>query len=415
MSGNDMPVSEAEESATRSQPETEKRFVSQSPNHALWVIIVSGTLTVMAGAILGPVVNGIANGLGVSGSQAGLILTTHGVFVVLTSPIAGSLTDRYGPRRPYVLGLVLYALSGGAGLIVTSFPVLLVSRALLGVAVAFVYTTTTVLIYNLFTGDRMDRAMGLRGSANSVGAAVWPLAGGLLGTISWHLPFGVYLVALPLGVLAYLTVPEPAMESDQGSEGSSASGVRGLVGVFVRTPLLFLVYGLYFATNALLYAIMIYYPQLLSGFGVSSSFIISLYLAALGLAGGVNAYFYGQIRQWLSYRQLTLTALSLWVVSFGVAGIASTRYLAVVPVLLFGLGQGLVFPTVMLWVEELVPTDRQGQFSSYIAMAGYIGQFLSPVLFGVVAGPFGTQSVFVVAAILAGVSLLGAGVRYVTY
>lgn len=135
----------------------------------------------------------------------------------------------------------------------------------------------------------------------------------------------------------------------------------------------------------------------------------------MGLAGGVSAYFYGQIRQRHDYRQLTLTALFLWVVGFVVAGVASTRYLAIVPVLLFGLGQGLVFPTVMLWVEELVPTDRQGQFSSYIAMAGYTGQFLSPVLFGVVAGPFGTRSVFVAAAVFAGVSFLGSGVQYVAH
>ena len=135
----------------------------------------------------------------------------------------------------------------------------------------------------------------------------------------------------------------------------------------------------------------------------------------MGLAGGVSAYFYGQIRQRLNYRQLTLTALFLWVIGFGIAGVASTRYLAIVPVLLFGFGQGLVFPTVMLWVEELVPTDRQGQFSSYIAMAGYIGQFLSPVLFGVVTGPFGTQSVFVAAAVLAGISFLGSGVQYVAH
>ena len=92
-----------------------------------------------------------------------------------------------------------------------------------------------------------------------------------------------------------------------------------------------------------------------------------------------------------------------------------TRYLAIVLVLLFGFGQGLVFPTVMLWVEELVPTDRQDQFSSYIAMAGYISEFLSPVLFGVVAGPFRTQSMVVAAAILAGVSFLGSGVQYVAH
>jgi hypothetical protein len=37
----------------------------------------------------------------------------------------------------------------------------LASRAALGVAVAFVYTSITVLIYNLFEDERKDRAMGL--------------------------------------------------------------------------------------------------------------------------------------------------------------------------------------------------------------------------------------------------------------
>lgn len=386
-------------------------LLSQSPEQALWVIIASGTLTVMAGAILGPVVNGIQSGLGVSGSLAGLIITTHGLFIVLTSPLAGSLIDRFGPRRPYVAGLVLYAFAGGAGLIVDSFAVLLVSRAVLGVAVAFVYTSITVLLYNLFEGQRKDRAMGLRGSANSLGGAVWPLVGGILGTISWHLPFGVYLLALPLGVLAFVTVPEPTVAATRDSEASTG-GVRGVVKVFARIPLLPLVYGLYFAANALLYAIVVYYPQLLAGFGVSSSFVISLYLSVQGLAGGLSAYFYDRIRRRFDYRQITLSALALWVVGFGIAAVASSVVLAVLPVILFGIGQGLVFPTVLLWVEELVPADRQGQFSSYVAMAGYVGQFLSPVLFGLVASPFGVQSVFAAAAGFAAISLIFAGTKY---
>lgn len=82
---------------------------SQSSENALWIIVASGTLTVMAGAILGPIVNQIQASLSVSQSLAGLVITTHGLFIVLTSPIAGALIDRFGPRRPYVLGLVLYA------------------------------------------------------------------------------------------------------------------------------------------------------------------------------------------------------------------------------------------------------------------------------------------------------------------
>lgn len=394
-----------------SESQGEGSLLSRSPEHALWVIIASGTLTVMAGAILGPVVNGIQSGLGVSGSLAGLIITTHGLFIVLTSPLAGALIDRFGPRRPYVGGLILYAFAGGAGLVVDSFAVLLASRAILGVAVAFVYTSITVLLYNLFEGQRKDRAMGLRGSANSLGGAVWPLVGGVLGTISWHLPFGVYLLALPLGILAFVTVPEPTIVAARNSEPST-NGVRGIVTVFARIPLLPLIYGLYFAANALLYAIVVYYPQLLAGFGVSSSFIISLYLSAQGLAGGLSAYFYDSIRRRLDYRQITLSALALWVVGFGIGAVASSEIIAVLPVVLFGIGQGLVFPTVLLWVEELVPADKQGQFSSYVAMAGYVGQFLSPVLFGLVASPFGVRAVFAAAAGFAVISLAVAGTKY---
>lgn len=378
----------------------------RQPGAALWVVVASATLTVMAGAILGPVVNHIQAGLGVPQSLAGLIITTHGLFIVLTSPFAGAIIDRVGPRRPYIAGLFVYAGAGAAGLVIESFPLLLVSRAVLGVGVAFVYTGVTVLIYNLFEGDRKDRAMGFRGSANSLGGAVWPLVGGVLGTVSWHSPFAVYALALPLGVLAVVTVPETAIDR-RGSGSSDAGGLRGLIGVFATTPILPFVYGLYFVANLLLYAYAVYYPGLLATFGIGSSLTISLYLAALGFAGGTSSYFYDRIKRRFDHRQLALGALVLWTVGFAVAFVAGGRLVAVVPVVLFGLGQGLAFPTVLLWVEELAPPNRKGQYGSYVAMFGYIGQFLSPVVLGPVAGAFGIRAVFGVVAAFTGVSTIG--------
>ena len=37
---------------------------------------------------------------------------------------------------------------------------------------------------------------------HDLGAAVWSLVGGAFGTLSWHAPFAVYALALPLGLLA---------------------------------------------------------------------------------------------------------------------------------------------------------------------------------------------------------------------
>lgn len=378
----------------------------------LWVILASATLTVMAGAILGPIVPAIRSSLGVSGSLAGLVITTHGALIVLVSPVAGSLIDRVGPRRPFIAGLLLYAAGGGAGLVIDSFVPLLVSRAVLGVGVAFVYTGITVLIYDLYEGQRMNRALGLRSSANSVGGVVWPLVGGALGTLSWQAPFGVYLLALPLGLLAVATVPEtgPSGVSDGAGSETSGTGVAGVVGVLRRRPALSSVYVLYFGANAFLYCVVVFYPQLLAELGTTSSLSISLYLSAQGVAGGVSAAVYDRLVARTSRHALVATALVLWVGAFAGATVANSALTAVPSVVAFGLGLGLVFPSAFAWIEALAPPDRQGQFSSYLASSGYTGQFLSPVLFGPLVPLFGVRGVFGAAAAVATVGALALGV-----
>ncbi|SEQ56881.1 MFS transporter [Natrinema salaciae] len=375
----------------------------------LWVILASATLTVMAGAILGPIVPAIQSSLGVSESLAGLIITTHGALIVLVSPVAGALIDRSGPRRPFVGGLLLYAAGGGSGLFVDSFGPLLVSRAVLGVGVAFVYTGITVLIYDLYEGQQMNRALGLRSSANSVGGVAWPLVGGALGTLSWQAPFGVYLIALPLGLLAIVTVPETGRE--RASDGAETdAGVAGVVAVLRRRPALLSVYVLYFGANAFLYSIVIFYPQLLAGLGITSSLSISFYLAANGVAGGISAAVYDRLVERTSRHALVATALTLWIGAFAGATVAESALTAVPSVVTFGLGLGLVFPSAFAWIEALAPTDRQGQFSSYLASSGYTGQFLSPVLFGPLVPLFGVRGVFGAAAVAAILAALTLGV-----
>ena len=369
----------------------------------------------MAGAILGPVVPQIQSELGVSGTAAGLIITTHGGVIVLASPLMGSLIDRVGPRRPFVGGLFVYGVGGGAGLFIDSFVPLLLSRVVLGVGTAAVYTAITVLIYELYEGQAMERALGYRSGANSAGAAVWPLVGGAAGAVAWNFPFGVYLVAVPLGLVAVLTVPETREgtaergDSSDGAEPTLADRLRGTLGVFRRRPALLLVYLLYFGANALLYAVVVFYPQFLRAIGVSSSVVISLYLAANGAAGGVSAAVYDRLLERSGRTTLVGVAFLLWLVGFGAATVVRTAATAMVPVVLLGLGIGLVFPSTFAWVEQFAPADRQGQFSAYVASFGYTGQFLSPLMFGPLVPLVGVRGVFAVAAAVAGLAALGLG------
>ncbi len=369
-----------------------------SKRDILWIIIISSTLTVMAGAILGPVVTLIRDGLNLSPSSAGLVITVHSIFIAILSPVAGSIIDKIGAKKPYILGLILYGFSGGAGLVIDTYWLLLVSRAFLGVAVAFIFTSILVLIYNLYHDTERDKVMGLRASANSIGAVVWPLLGGALGAFSWHFPFGIYTIGIPLGILAYFSMPEiPRVEETKTDRGIN------VLNILWKKRLLFVIYGFMFLLNVFLYTNVVYLPQLLENFGITSSFHISLFLAVLGMSAATIASMYDKVKALLAYKKILLFSLALWTIAFLIIAQSPSELWIAPAIILYGIGHGMSFPTVMLWVGELVPATFQGRFSSYLGMIGFLGQFSAPIIFAPVASFMGIEWIFLVASVTSSV------------
>jgi len=366
-----------------------------SKKFSLGVILASATLTIMAGSIIAPVLNLMRDGLGVAPASVGLIITTHGLFMALFSPLMGSVIDRKGARRPYIAALICYGFAGGSGLLISSFWVLLVSRACLGIALAGIFAGINVLILNMYDGIERDRVMGWRGSAQSFGGVIWPLIGGTLGAFSWRFPFAVYMLAIPIGLFAIAAVPEPAT---QRRAGPQSNGSASVFGVFRESPVLLVIYGLMFFGNILLYAIVIFLPQLLESFGVSSTFRIGLFITAMTASAGVTAFIYGKIRSRFSYRVIVTIGVALWALAFTTISQAPGIRLLATAVALFGVSQGLILPTVMVWIGAVVPPSFRGRFSSYLGTFGFIGQFLSPILFAPVFMLGGLKGVFMVGA-----------------
>ena len=366
-----------------------------SKNYSLGIIFASATLTIMAGSIIAPVLNLMRDGLGIAPSYVGLTITTHGLFMALFSPLMGSIIDRKGVRRTYIATLFLYGIAGGSGLLIDSFWVLLISRACLGIGLAGVFAGINVLILNMFEGNERDRVMGWRGSAQSLGGIIWPLLGGALGAISWRLPFAVYMVAIPIGLLAMAGVPEPKVHRQSGP---SSQGGTSVLAIFRKTPVLFIIYGLNFFGSLLLYSIVVFMPQLLEGFGITSTFSIGLFITAMTASAGVTAFVYGKIRSRFSYERIVLMAVALWTLAFAVISQAPATWVIAMGAALFGVSQGLVLPTVMVWVGAVVPASFRGRFSSYLGTFGFIGQFLSPIVFAPVFMKFAFKGVFMASA-----------------
>jgi ACDE family multidrug resistance protein len=65
---------------------------------ALAALLVASTLTVMAGAILSPVLELIRRDLTLSDTGAGLVLTVHGFSLAIVAPLVGHAIDRWSVR-----------------------------------------------------------------------------------------------------------------------------------------------------------------------------------------------------------------------------------------------------------------------------------------------------------------------------
>jgi MFS transporter, DHA2 family, multidrug resistance protein len=143
-----------------------------------------------------------------SSSQLLWITDIYGFFLAGFLITMGTLGDRIGRRRLLLIGAVAFGAASVLAAFSTSVEMLIVSRALLGVAAATLAPSTLSLIRNMFLdpGQRTF-AIGIWATSFSVGAAIGPLLGGLLLEFFWW--GSVFLLAVP--VMAVLLVLGPRL------------------------------------------------------------------------------------------------------------------------------------------------------------------------------------------------------------
>jgi ACDE family multidrug resistance protein len=369
----------------------------------LFVLLASATLTVMAGAIISPILNPMTEGLGVDPAMARIIITTHSIFVAFSSPFFGVLIDRIGPKQPLTLGLLLYGISGGAGLFINNYWLLLCSRALLGIGTAAIFTSITLLIFDLYEqGTKRNKIMSWRASSQSVGGVIWPLLGGFVGTFSWHFPFGVYFVGIPASLLVLLYIPQVKRDLSVPTADKEKTVLR----LLRENPTLFLTYGLSFLNMVLLYAYIVFLPTVLKQLGVVSTFYVGIFISTIGIMAGISAPMYTRIRTKLSYKSIVAMSFTLWAASFIILSQASTTWYVLLSIALFGIGQGILMPAVQLWAGEMVPASFRGRITSYLGTFGLVGQFLSPIILSQMEASLGLNSVFLAVGITCAVLLV---------
>ena len=170
----------------------------------------------------------IATDLSLSEGQAGQAIGISGLFAVIASLFLSTLT-RGLDRKPVLLSMtVLLVISGVMVAFAPNYPVLMLGRAVLGIAIGGSWSMSTAVMMRIAPESVVPKAIAMVQSGTALATAVAaPLGSFLGGLIGWR---GAFFCVVPLAALAlcWQAFTLPRMPSDRGA--GSATEVFRLLG-----------------------------------------------------------------------------------------------------------------------------------------------------------------------------------------
>ena len=324
--------------------------------------------------------------LGVGYAALGLLLTLPNLAtMVLQTPI-GFLVDRFGARRPLVIGLMVMAGAvAGAGL-APGYGALMVFAVLMGVGNSVFHPADYAILAARIDPGRLGRAFSIHTFAGSLGWALAPVTMIFLTALwDWH----VALVAVGLcGIAVALVILSQGRELDAPGSAAKgavapAAGKKGGLGLLLSAPILLLFVYMMMASVA---------TGGLNGFTVvtlvtlhgADLFTANAALTALLAASAVGVLAGGVLADRTRRHDLIISAGFFVAAGFLVViGLIPLPLAAIVAAMtVVGLARGAIQPSRDMMVRKVAPEGQVGAVFGFVTTGMNVGGALAPVLFG---------------------------------
>jgi len=160
---------------------------------------------------------------------AGLQWTLNGYLLTLAALIllGGSLGDRFGRRRVFVIGVIWFTVASALCALAPTVEVLVAARVLQGIGGALLTPGSLAIIEATFQPSDRGRAIGAWSALGGIAGAIGPLVGGyLVDAVDWR---WVFLINLPLGVFVVWAALRHVPESRDPGAAQGGNDVAGSV------------------------------------------------------------------------------------------------------------------------------------------------------------------------------------------
>ncbi|PYE24154.1 putative MFS family arabinose efflux permease [Rhizobium sp. PP-F2F-G20b] len=375
---------------------------------AAWGAVVSMALCVavliasefMPVSLLSP----IATELGVTEGRAGQAISISGIFAVITSLFVAGLTRRVDRRLVLASFSLMLVISGVIVTVSPNYLVLMIGRALLGVAIGGFWSMSTSIVMRLVPEDAVPKGLAMLNAGNAIAATISAPLGSLLGSyIGWR---GAFFAVVPLALVALVwqwislpPLPPRRIVAGDGSSNVFLLLLRRHVAIGMAS-ILFLFMGQF--------ALFTYLRPFLETVTAVSISTLSLLLLLMGLAGVIGTTLVSPLLRTRLFPVLIAIPLIMAAIALGLIAFGSSA--ASTAVLLIGWGLfGTAAPVGWgTWLSRTMPDDAEaggGLQVATIQLAITLGASAGGMLFDTA----GWWTTFLFAAVLlAGSSLLAA-------
>ena len=359
----------------------------------LTLLLVS-CLTIMSVMTISPALPGMSDELNASGDYdlaIRLILTVPALFIALFSPIAGRLIDRFGRLKFLYVSLAIYGVAGMAGYFLDGLNSILLSRALLGLAVGMSMTIVVTLVGDYYEGIERQKFIGLQIAFMSLGGIIFISGGGALADISWRHPFLLYGLAFLFLPLAFLFLKEPVRSFQQGNDDNEKHRSPSYIWLlFLNTMLMWIIFFL----------IPVQVPFLFKEIGVKSNTLIGAAIALSTAASAISSISFSKIKGKFNFLSIFGVGYLLMGLGYILISNANSYGMMISAMLISGLGIGLMIPNTNLWVMKIAPAQIRGKEIGKLTMFWFFGQFISPIALLPFTNNYPLPRVFFIAALI---------------
>ena len=209
----------------------------------LVVAVLGSGIAFLDATVVNVALPDIGRDLHASTSTLQWILNGYSLTLASLILLGGSLGDRYGRRRVFVLGTTVFTIASLLCAIAPNAELLVAARLVQGVGGALLTPGSLAMVESGFRPADRPRAIGAWSGLGGVAGALGPLVGGVLvGAVSWR---AVFLINLPLGVFIVVAARRHVPETRDPTAGGrldfrgvilAAVGLAGTTYALIQAP-----------------------------------------------------------------------------------------------------------------------------------------------------------------------------------